>query len=68
MAIPSQRLTSELGVILKEEFGVILSPEELDEAATDLVGFFDKLAELAAEQSQGNYDDKEVSVRGQVDA
>jgi hypothetical protein len=43
--MPSQELLDELKIVMKEDYGVDLGPQELLEVANGLIGFFEIWAE-----------------------
>ena len=43
--MPSQELLDELKIVMKEDYGVELGPQELLEVANGLLGFFEILTE-----------------------
>jgi len=47
----SQQLLDELKVIIKEDYGITLKPEELSDVANQLVNFFDLLIKINREVS-----------------
>jgi hypothetical protein len=55
----SQELLSELRVIIKEDYSVELSDDELSDVATTLVGYYDLLAKL--DQSKQKEDENDGS-------
>lgn len=52
----SQTLLSELRTIVKEDFGVVLAPNDLSDFANTLLGFFELLIKISNEKEVKIYD------------
>lgn len=50
----SQQLIAELGVIIKEDYGVDLQPTVVSEIGNTLVGFFELLSKIEYQTSKNN--------------
>lgn len=48
----SSQLVEELQMIIKQDYGVELLPQEVSEIANTLVGFFDLLAKIEFENNE----------------
>lgn len=50
----SQQLIAELGVIIKEDYGIELQPHAVAEVANNLVNFFELLAKIEYQTPENN--------------